>query len=147
MHGPAGAGGAHLLVGNHLHAQGRQFKDLAGLCYLQAFLGQWQLAGAALAGRWVLHGLINLDALAQGATAVAGLATAFALPAHAQGLGCGFAQAVTGGRAAGVLAGLVQPGLQLLLLRLQLLVPQRELLDLLPQRQDQLVLLRMAQLA
>jgi hypothetical protein len=39
----------------------------------------------------VLHGLIDLAALAQGAAAVAGLAAAFALPAYTQGLGCGFA--------------------------------------------------------
>ena len=107
-------------------------------------MGQWQLALAALPKGWVLHGLIDLAALAQGAADVAGLTAILALSAHAQGLGCGLAQTVTGGRAAGVLAGLAQARLQQLLVFLQVLMPHYELLDLLPQRQDQLVFLRMA---
>jgi hypothetical protein len=51
---------------------------------------------------------------------------------HAQGLGGGFAQAVAGWWAAGVVAVLVQARLQQLQLLLQALVPCHELLHLLP---------------
>lgn len=78
--------------------------------------------------------MVDLAALAQGAAAVAGLTAAFALPAYAQGVGGGLAQAVARWWAAGILAALVEVCLQQLQLLLQVLLAYRQELHLLPQR-------------
>ena len=65
------------------------------------------------------HGVIGPGNLAQGGAGMIRLASAWPLARHSQGLGCGLAQSIAGGRFAGVAAVLVEPGLQLCHLPLQ----------------------------
>ena len=121
-----------------------QLKDLAG--FGDAVFVQFFVAHAAVGRAAVNDGFIDVGALAQCAAAVARLPAIGVLARGAQRFGRGFAQSVARWWAAGVAAVERQLAFELLEALLHHRHVRHELLPLLPQRPDQRVLLRMAEL-